>query len=151
VKTTVEAQQEQEPATASTPQSPSSIAPSSSSEIVRLDEVTVTSQRRDEDQENVPMSLRAFSSQELEDRDAKRTSDVFQATPNVSFSSVQGSLQGTNLFIRGVGSVIPSIDQSIGVTNRLVFTTDSIRRLATRNVLAVLAARLNSRRDHWRE
>lgn len=113
--TQAQAQQEQETATANPSQSSFASSSPPSSDIVRLDEVTVTSQRRDESQEKVPMSLRAFSPQELEDRDTKRTSDVFQATPNVSFSSPQGSLQGTNLFIRGVGSVIASIDQSIGV------------------------------------
>jgi len=96
----------------------------SANSVIRLDTVTVTSQRREENPEKVPMSLRAFSQQELDDRDARQTREVFNATPNVTFSSSQGSLQGTNLFIRGIGSVVSGVDQSIGVYVDDVFVGD---------------------------
>jgi outer membrane receptor protein involved in Fe transport len=59
------------------------VSPSSQSEntATRLEEITVTAQRREESAQDVPISMEVFSAEELQDSNARRTTDLFEATP----------------------------------------------------------------------
>jgi len=53
-----------------------------------LQEVTVTAQRREESVSRVPISISAFSQQDLDTRDMKTLGDIASATPGVDFRPV---------------------------------------------------------------
>lgn len=85
------------------------------SQPLRLDEVTVTAQRREESAQDVPISMRVFSADELQDRDARRTTDLIEATPNMNFTSVESGVAGANVFMRGVGAiVVQNVEPGVG-------------------------------------
>ncbi len=95
-----------------TPVSPSS---PSANTATRLEEITVTAQRREESAQDVPISMRVFSAEELQDSNARRTIDLFEATPNVNFTSVDSGVAGANIFMRGVGAmVVQNVEQGVG-------------------------------------
>jgi iron complex outermembrane receptor protein len=70
----------------------------------RLETVTVKAQRRSERLQDVPVSVKAFSAQQIEDTGIKNTEDFIAMTPNVSFDN---SFTYGNSFvvIRGVTQV----------------------------------------------
>lgn len=84
-----------EPAPHDPPQSPS----------VRLEEVTVTAQRREESAQDVPVSIKVFSDQNMEERGVRRTTDLLEATPNMNFTSFQSGLSGGSVSMRGISAV----------------------------------------------
>ncbi len=66
-----------------------------------LDEVVVTAQRREDSIQDVPISVTAFSSEEITLANIKGVDDFFYRTPNVSFTQ-GGSRDRRELSIRGV-------------------------------------------------
>ncbi|MCP9496725.1 MAG: TonB-dependent receptor, partial [Pyrinomonadaceae bacterium MAG19_C2-C3] len=77
--------------------------------------VTVTAQRREEDLQDVPISVRPFSNQEIEDRLFTGTVDVLEATPNINVTAANASPNRARIAIRGVGTIINDADPSVGV------------------------------------
>lgn len=86
-----------------------------------LQEIIVTAQRRQQNQQDVPVSLTAFSGDNLAQLGVQGAAQYLAMTPNVGFSedSSTGS-RGVNVSIRGVSdlktgqnSVIPSIGEYI--------------------------------------
>lgn len=72
----------------------------------QLQEVMVTAQRREEKQQDVPISLTAFTSDELKLADINTAKDYLAMTPNVSFA--EDGLNGNNsirVSIRGVSNI----------------------------------------------
>ncbi|MFC7049459.1 TonB-dependent receptor [Emcibacter nanhaiensis] len=68
-----------------------------------LPEIVVTAQKRQENIQDVPISITAFSSEDLLDRSIVNLTDMAKATPNLSFLS-DGTLKNTAPSIRGVFS-----------------------------------------------
>jgi len=77
----------------------------SASDIV-LEEVTVTAQRREQNLQDTPISVTAFSSDFLQQSNIQSARDYLSLTPNVSFTEdAQVGSRGVNISIRGVSDV----------------------------------------------
>ena len=71
-----------------------------------LEEMIVTSQRREESLQEVPISVTAFSSDLLEKSNVKAAEDYLAMTPNVGFSEDgEGGSRNINISIRGVSNI----------------------------------------------
>ncbi len=79
-----------------------------------LDEVVVTAQRRSERLQDVPISVAAFSTKDLESAGVVSTADLPVLTPGLVFGYQDGLAQP---FLRGVGTVAagPGIENPIAV------------------------------------
>jgi len=87
-----------------------------SEQATTIEEVIVTAQKREQNIQDVPISIAAFSAADLEARSFTSLRDLGQFTPNFSFSdhSFWGSQAGM-VFIRGVGQTDPSAFNDPGV------------------------------------
>jgi iron complex outermembrane receptor protein len=75
-------------------------------DAVTLDEVVVTSQRRSESLQDVPISVSAFTAADLVKSNVTAAKDYLQFTPNVAFTEDgQIGSRGINVSIRGVSNV----------------------------------------------
>ena len=82
-----------------------------------LEEVVVTARKREEGAQEVPLSVSAFSADQLNALKVRDLNGLKVGMPNVSLEDV-GTTRGTaNFSIRGLGinSSIPSIDPTVGV------------------------------------
>ncbi|HXI68190.1 MAG TPA: TonB-dependent receptor [Steroidobacteraceae bacterium] len=68
-----------------------------------LPEVIISANRREEDLQDVPITVQAISGEELKQLNVATFNDLLKYTPNVTFSG-NGPATG-NIFIRGLGSV----------------------------------------------
>ncbi|NKI16054.1 TonB-dependent receptor [Spongiibacter sp. KMU-166] len=77
-----------------------------------IEEVVVTAQKREENLQDVPISIAAYTSEGLAARGATDTKDLATITPALSITEFGGF---TFIYIRGVGSdsFIPSADPSV--------------------------------------
>lgn len=85
-----------------------------------LEEITVTARRREESLQETPISVSAFSAQQIETRGILRTTDVGKYTPNVQFDSVateSGGGASTQVYIRGIGQSdhVITVEPGVGV------------------------------------
>ena len=80
-----------------------------------LEEITVTAQRREQSLQDVPISITAFSADQIERSNFRGARDYLELTPNVAFTSndQQGSKNG-DVSIRGIG------DLTSGANERLI-------------------------------
>lgn len=82
-----------------------------------LEEVVVTARKREEGSQEVPMSIAAFNSDQIQALKVRDLTSLAVGMPNVALDDV-GTTRGTqNFSIRGLGinSSIPSIDPTVGV------------------------------------
>ncbi|MEE4189985.1 MAG: TonB-dependent receptor [Halieaceae bacterium] len=82
-----------------------------------LEEVVVTARKREEGAQEVPLSVTAFNSDQINALKVRDLNDLTVGMPNVTLEDV-GTARGTaNFSIRGLGvnSSIPSIDPTVGV------------------------------------
>ena len=82
-----------------------------------LEEVIVTARKREEGSQDVPMSISAFNSNQIDALKVRDLTNLAVGMPNVALDDV-GTTRGTaNFSIRGLGinSSIPSIDPTVGV------------------------------------
>ena len=82
-----------------------------------LDEIVVTARKRTESLQDVPLSVSAYSAEQLEVLKVRNLANLSVSMPNVALDDV-GINKGTaNFSIRGLGinSSIPSIDPTVGV------------------------------------
>jgi iron complex outermembrane receptor protein len=86
----------------------------SPSQPTALPEVTVRAQLVDEKAADVPISLRVFGAEELRRGNFERTEDVLRATPSVTFTNEGATAFSGRVYIRGVGSAVRWVDQSVG-------------------------------------
>lgn len=68
-----------------------------------LDEVVVTAQRREQNLQDVGISVTAFSGDQVRNMGITNTTDVAQMTPNLNFTTPQAAGSQINFFLRGVG------------------------------------------------
>ncbi len=82
-----------------------------------MEEVTVTARKREESAQDVPISVSAYSSQQLEVLKVRDLEDLSVAMPNVAMDDIRTTPGTANFSIRGLGinSSIPSIDPTVGV------------------------------------
>jgi outer membrane receptor protein involved in Fe transport len=65
-------------------------------------EIIVTAEKREENLQNVPLSIQALGTQRLEEANVSNFNDYTKLTPSVSFQTSQPGV--TNVYIRGVAS-----------------------------------------------
>ena len=82
-----------------------------------LEEITVTARKREEMAQTVPVSISAFSGEQLEALKVRDLQDLSIAMPNVSLDDIATFRSTANFSIRGLGinSSIPSIDPTVGL------------------------------------
>jgi iron complex outermembrane recepter protein len=76
------------------------------SEMVRLEEVVVTARRREESLQTVPVSITAFSGEQLSQQNVQSFSDIVAKVPG--FVINPDNITQPNMFMRGIGSDIRS-------------------------------------------
>jgi len=97
-------------ASAGTVASVPSIAAGQGSRLI--EEVMVTAQKREEDSQDIPIMISAFSSEKLDAMGVESTADLQKVTPGLTFTYAYGY---TVIYLRGVGSdaFLPNADPSI--------------------------------------
>ena len=74
---------------------------------VTLEEILVTAQRREQNLQEVPVSVTAFTGATLEQRNIKSAIDFLALTPNVSFTEDgQTGSRGLGIAIRGINNLV---------------------------------------------
>jgi iron complex outermembrane receptor protein len=83
---------------------------------LRLEEVTVTAQRREADVQNVPIAVSAFDPVEMERRQAFNVVDIVSNVPNLVGNNNIGQGTATTVFLRGIGSTesIVTLETALG-------------------------------------
>ena len=74
--------------------------------INSLEEIVVTARKREESLQDIPVSVSAFTANELAARQIDNISQISDSTPNLVFDStapISGSNSAASIFIRGVG------------------------------------------------
>lgn len=82
--------------------------------------IVVTARKREENLQDTPISITAFSEKGLESRQITKVSGVAQLTPSLTFEEaapISGNSAVAVLFIRGIGQVesIPTVDLGVGL------------------------------------
>ncbi|GIX17729.1 MAG: TonB-dependent receptor [Rhodothalassiaceae bacterium] len=82
-----------------------------------MEEIVVTARRREESLLSVPISVSAFSGQQLEDLGAVDLTDINLFVPNVTIEVSRGTNTTLTAFIRGVGQQDPvaGFEQGVGI------------------------------------
>ncbi|MEL7046114.1 MAG: TonB-dependent receptor, partial [Pseudomonadota bacterium] len=88
-----------------------------SSGAALLEEVVVTARKREEASQDVPLSISAFNSDQLDALKVRNLTDLAVSMPSVVLDEIGTSRGYANFSIRGIGinSSIPSIDPAVGV------------------------------------
>lgn len=85
-------------------------------DLIALQEIVVTAQRRAQSVQDVPISISAYSAEMLEDLNAIRSDRLFTLVPGVSTLSY-GMLGSSSVSIRGVGSLLVNqgVEQNVSI------------------------------------
>jgi outer membrane receptor protein involved in Fe transport len=81
--------------------------------FAQIEEVVVTAQKRAEDIQTVPISITAYSAQDLAQRQIYQVKDLQYHTPSVTYS--KGNFTSSDFSIRGIGQSVVSGDEEAGV------------------------------------
>jgi iron complex outermembrane recepter protein len=86
------------------------------SAAVKLDEIVVTAERREERLQDVPLAVTAFGGETLQNRQVNNMVDIMTTIPNLHASNNIGQGSATTVFLRGVGETesIITIDTPVG-------------------------------------
>ncbi len=82
------------------------VAAQSASASVMLEEVTVTARRREERLMDMPLSISAFTDEQMQVQGIYSIDDVTQFVPNVTLTS-HGRANNNRIIIRGIGGGFP--------------------------------------------
>ncbi len=88
------------------------------SEVFQIEEVIVTARKREESLQETPISITAFTTDELRERNLTNLVDVMQYTPNVfAISGTGGGGANAHIYIRGVGQsdFLFTTDPGVGI------------------------------------
>ena len=82
-----------------------------------LDVVTVTSRRREESIQEVPVAVSAFEESDLTAMQARSVDNLQGAVPNLNIVQGRGSANAVNVFIRGIGQpdALQTFDPGVGM------------------------------------
>jgi iron complex outermembrane receptor protein len=88
-----------------------------------LEEVVVTARKREENAQEVPLSITAFNADQIETLKVRSLTNLSVGMPNVSLEDVGTAPGIANFSIRGLGinSSIPTIDPTVGVFQNGVY------------------------------
>lgn len=91
-------------------------SPPAAAQVVGLEEIVVTARKREERLQDTPISITAFTAQQLELRPEGNVGELVEFAPNVSYT-IGGANGGSasQLFIRGIGQVDFAIGKEPGV------------------------------------
>ena len=91
------------------------IATSAFAQERTIEEVVVTATKRPESLQDIPISVSAFTGDQIEEAGVKDIRDIAGQTPGLQIKS-RGETEGS-VFIRGIGSVAPGIgaDPAVGI------------------------------------
>jgi len=86
----------------------------------KLEEVIVTARRVEERLQDTPISVSAFTADNLERRQVFSTENLKQVTPNLQFTNdtaLAGNNSSSTIFIRGIGQTDPTstVDPGVGL------------------------------------
>jgi len=86
----------------------------------RLEEITVTARRVEENLQDTPISITAINGNALEERQVFRTDTLDQLVPNLQFANnapLAGNNASSAIFIRGIGQTDPTstVDPGVGL------------------------------------
>jgi iron complex outermembrane receptor protein len=86
------------------------------SDDLKLEEVVVTAQRREEQIQDVPVAVSAFTPVEMERRQAFNVVDIVSNVPNLVGNNNIGQGTATTVFLRGLGSTesIVTLETALG-------------------------------------
>lgn len=73
------------------------------SQAVKLDNVTVTAQRREEQVQDTPVVISVFNEADLERKQVSRVEDLEFHVPNITIDQNTATSSGAKIFLRGVG------------------------------------------------
>jgi iron complex outermembrane receptor protein len=71
-----------------------------------LEEIVVTARKREENLQNTPLSISAFTANELSQRQIRSTDQLADVTPNLTFDAFapsSGQNSSSQIYIRGIG------------------------------------------------
>ena len=93
--------------------------PTLAQDITGIEEVVVTARKREESLQDTPISIQAFSRENLERRAIDNVYQIGVYTPNMVFdrsAAIGGSNNSAIVYIRGIGqdTAIPTIDLGVG-------------------------------------
>lgn len=91
------------PAFAQDATTPATASPTSSARNESVDEITVTAQKREQNQQDVPISLVSVSGDAIRSRQINNGPELLAAIPNVDVFSSYGPGAEANIVIRGIG------------------------------------------------
>lgn len=96
---------------------PAAAAASAAAPEVSVLNTVVTTQRRSEQMQKVPVSVTALSSKELELKQIRRMDDLKYEVPNIIIEQATGTSSGAKIFMRGVGTdeTIFTADPSVAI------------------------------------
>jgi iron complex outermembrane recepter protein len=73
----------------------------------QIEEITVTARKREENLQETPIAITAFSADDLKDNEIRRINDIQSAVPNLQFDQAVGQSNAARIYIRGVGNGDP--------------------------------------------
>ncbi|MFN8626757.1 MAG: OmpA family protein [Candidatus Binatia bacterium] len=82
---------------------------------VEIEEIVVTAQKREENIQEVPISVTALSGVALAERGASSITDLRESVPNLYIAPVGQGVSGTNISMRGTSNNDPSLSQNATV------------------------------------
>lgn len=85
-----------------------------------LEEITITARKFEENLQNTPIAVSAFSGDALVERQVFNTDDLDQVVPNLQFANnapLAGNNSSSQVFIRGIGQTDPTstVDPGVGL------------------------------------
>ncbi len=89
-----------------------------SGQMVTTDEIQVTARKREENLQTIPISIAAFTGENLESRAVRSLRDVGDLAPNVDFSisnGLGGATSEATVYIRGIGQIDTALFSDPGV------------------------------------
>jgi iron complex outermembrane recepter protein len=99
-------------------------------ENVGVDDIIVTARRTEENLQDAPVAVTAFSGAQLEARGIEAVADLPLSTPNLNITQgiAGGSSSNAAIFIRGIGQrdFIPTVDPGVGVYRDGVYLGRSV-------------------------
>lgn len=86
----------------------------------QLEEIVVTARKKEENLQDAPISISAFSGQSLEDRGVQKLIEIENFTPNLTFQnnpSFGGASSAAAIYIRGIGQkeFLPTVEPGVGL------------------------------------
>jgi outer membrane receptor for monomeric catechols len=68
-----------------------------------IEEIAVTARKREENLQETPVSISAFSAEDLRDADVRNLNDITRTVPNLQFDNPIGTANSARIYLRGVG------------------------------------------------